>query len=477
MKMGDGHVKQEDIQWLKKTLAENKGKTLISFSHYPIADGLDNWTDIATILKESNCILSFCGHGHQFQLLNFDSIPGVMGRALKDKKGFGYNSVLINGNKVIVSERLLNSAAKSSEIAIDLSEKDILSGKELSPKPDYTVNLDSKVKAEFEYDDTVSIFSGPCIAGDTLVIYGNSTGWIKAIDIKTKTVRWQKKYVGAIYSTPVIGSGNIIFGTADGFIVGLNLANGSEQWKDNVGSPILSEAAVEKEFVYIGGGERAFYKINAKNGSIVWTFTSISGPIQGKPAMVGKNIVFGAWDTYLYCLDKNKGTLNWKWNNGKNQRLLSPGNIAPVISGKKVFIVAPDRYFTCLDLKTGKEIWRTNKHKVRESMGISPDGKHVYAKLMNDSIISVSTTSKEFTTEWAIDAGIGYDHNPCPLESSKDLVIGATKNGLIVAINTYNKTVQWKYKLGNASINKLILKNKKLWITSTEGKLMSLTLN
>jgi hypothetical protein len=151
------------------------------------------------------------------------------------------------------------------------------------------------------------------------------------------------------------------------------------------------------------------------SGKVIWKFDGISGLIQGQPALSEKNVVFGAWDRHLYCLDKKTGELVWKWNNGKPHQLYSPGNIAPVIANGKVFIVAPDRCMTAIDLVSGKQIWRDCSHQVRESMGISPDKKQVYAKLMNDSVISVSTVGDQFHLNWVIDAGFGYEHIPCPL--------------------------------------------------------------
>lgn len=477
MKMGDGHVKQEDIQWLKRVLDEKKEEKLIAFSHYPIADGLDNWTDISDLLKKHNCLISFCGHGHKFSLLNFDNIPGVMGRALKDKKGFGYNIVTINENKAIVSEKLLSAEIQPFTMEIDLASPDKLNGLTVSPKPDFSINTNSRVRKSFEMEDTVSIFTGPCIVGDSMVIYGNSTGWIKAVRIKNKTIAWQKQFTGSIYSNPVFTSGIVSFGTADGFVKGLDLKTGQEVWSVNAGRPVLAEALPEKGYIYIGGGDNAFYKIDATSGRVVWSFTGIKGSIQGKPAISGKNVVFGAWDTHFYCLDKQTGTLRWKWNNGKINTLLSPGNIVPAISKNKVFIVAPDRFFTALDINTGTEIWRTGRFKVRESMGVSPDGKYIYAKLMNDSLICISANSGSFAVQWAINAGTGYDHNPCPVESNGEIVAIATKNGLVVAIDEKNRNIHWKYKYGNSSINKMVFQKKggKLWLTTTDGKIVSLT--
>lgn len=474
MKMGDGHVKQEDIQWLKRTLQANKEEKIIAFSHYPIADGLDNWTDVSKILNDHHCIIDFCGHGHRLTLLNFNNMPGIMGRALQDKKGFGYNAVDIHDSRISVSEVLMNNSPEPITINLDTDSPAQISALPVSPAPDYSVNGNYNVRTGFELNDTVSIFAGPCLSGDSLIICGNSAGWIKAVRIKDKTVVWQRQYSGAIYSTPVIASGKVVFGTAGGYIKGLDIRDGKETWSVDAGAPVLSEAYAENKHVYIGG-DKVFYKIHAITGEVLWSYNGTGGTIQGKPAVAGKNIVFGAWDTHLYCLDKNSGKLRWKWNNGKSQKLFSPGNIVPAIADDKVFIVAPDRYFTALDLRTGKEIWRTNRYKVRESMGISPDGKEVYAKLMNDSIIAVSALSRTFELSWAVNAGTGYDHNPCPLESNGKLVTGASKNGLVVAINPEEKAIRWKYKTGNASVNKLIYqKDGSLWLTTTDGKIISL---
>jgi glucose dehydrogenase len=167
--------------------------------------------------------------------------------------------------------------------------------------------------------------------------------------------------------------------------------------------------------------------------------------------------------------------LKWKWNNGRVNELFSPGNIVPVISSGRVFIVAPDRYMTAIDIVTGQEAWRTAKHQVRESMGISPDGREVFAKLMNDSIVSVSATTKGFQTQWAVDAGIEYDHNPCPLLADDNYVIGATKNGLVTAIDRKSKSVAWMHKTGNSSVNNMVFDSSgNIWLSLPEGKVVKL---
>ena len=206
---------------------------------------------------------------------------------------------------------------------------------------------------------------------------------------------------------------------------------------------------------------------------IIWKFSGVDGLIQGKPSVAESNVIFGAWDRYLYCLDKKTGSLKWKWSNGKPQILYSPGNIFPVCVADIVFIVAPDRYMTAIKISTGKEIWRTNRHMVRESMGSSPDGSTIYAKLMNDTIIAISGITDPPGTIWAVNAGFGYEHNPCPILATNEIVVASTRNGLVVGLDPISKNIMWKYKAGTSSVNKVIMDSRRtFWLTLTEGKIV-----
>ena len=92
--------------------------------------------------------------------------------------------------------------------------------------------------------------------------------------------------------------------------------------------------------------------------------------------MADGKLLFGAWDCHLYCVDCQSGKELWRWNNGSQNKLFSPGHIIPRVADGRVMIVAPDRYMTNIDLATGKTIWRIKQRKVRESTGLSSDGMY-----------------------------------------------------------------------------------------------------
>lgn len=480
MRMGDGLVKQEDLQWLTRELgrAKKDKELLISFTHYPLSDGLSNWDRITGILKKNNCILSFCGHGHRLALFNFDGIPGIMGRAMMGRNSLmaGYNIVELRNDSVYVSQKEIGKIKELPLIKFNYLIPLPIASLPISQKPDFRMNRDyPMVKVGFQLEDTTSVFSGPCIIGGKTVIYANSVGTIKAIRIASHKVLWENSVKGPVYSTPANGKTVVAVGTVDGKIVGFDLRNGKELWKVEVGTPVLADGIVENDQLYIGGGSTAFYRIDMSSGNVIWNFDGIAGLIQGQPALSGAQVVFGAWDRHLYCLDKTNGHLIWKWNNDKPQQLYSPGNIVPAVANGKVFLVAPDRCMTALDFVSGKQIWRDCNHQVRESMGISTDKSQVYAKLMNDSVISVSTLTDDFRMNWSVNAGFGYEHNPCAVLAIDNQVFIGTREGVVISINPHEQKIGWKYKAGNSSINKLVWDGKNMiFVTLSEGKLISL---
>ena len=480
MRMGDGLVKQEDLQWLSSELkkAKSNNEQLIAITHYPLAEGLSNWDSVTDILKRNNCILSLCGHGHRLVLSNFDGIPGIMGRAMMMKSSQlpGYNIVEIRNDSVYFSQKELGKDKAAPFTRFNYLNPKLIASKPISPKADYKINQEfPKVKAGFQLGDSASVFTGTCLVKRKTLIYGNSSGKIKAVRIASHKLIWENQLQGPIYSTPLVCKSVVAVGTADGKIIGFDLRNGNELWKVEVGTPVLADGVVENNELYIGGGSTAFYKIEMTSGKVIWKFEGINGMIQGQTALSDKQVVFGAWDRHLYCLDKSTGELLWKWNDGRTNTLFSPGNIVPAIANGKVFIVAPDNCMTALNLVSGKQIWRDCSHRVRESMGISPDKSQVYAKLMNDSVISVSTLTDGFKLNWIVNAGFGYEHVPCPIVAIDDQVFIGTRQGVVISINPQQQKINWKYKAGYSGVNKLVWDGKsRVYVSLSEGKLVSL---
>ena len=478
MKMGDGHVKQEDMDWLQNTLSSGKNnQQLIAMAHYPLDDGLDNWPQIAKILKQQNVKMALCGHGHKLQMMNFNGITGIMGRALlsRDKTDAGYNMVELSGDSVWVSEKKLGKQPERV-FAWNINESKQIEDLPISEQPNYDINkLYDRVKVKWDYADSSSVLGGFDMHSAGMLAWLSSDGYLRCINKNDKQMLWQRHLGTPQYSTPVFYKNMLIVGTSQGKVSAFNAADGILVWETEFTYPIFGEGKVDGDQIFMSLGKGGMACINASSGAVVWQFNDMEGFVQVKPCVTDKEVIFGAWDCHLYCVDKITGKLNWKWNNGHAAILYSPANVGPAVANGKVFLVAPDRYFTVLDLQTGTQLYRTNEHQVRESMGMSADKKLMFAKLMNDTVVAYLTDTPEKGELWALDVGFGYEHNPCPMIEQDGVLYGGTKNGEVFAINTDKARLIYRYKLGNSSVNKLMLnRDGALWVMLMEGHIFEL---
>jgi outer membrane protein assembly factor BamB len=182
-------------------------------------------------------------------------------------------------------------------------------------------------------------------------------------------------------------------------------------------------------------------------------------------------IIFGAWDTNLYALNKEDGKKIWSWNNGSSIRNYSPAACTPVAYNGIVYVVAPDRYITAIDAATGATLWRDNKSTVRESIGLSANGKWVYGKTMNDTIVAFNTGREKQPAAWKMYCGFGYEHVPSMLIEKDGLVFFGTRNGVVYAIDPNTQKIQWAHKIDNSMVNTVrVISGTQLVASTMDGK-------
>lgn len=449
MKMGDGHIKQEDLSWLDETLSKHVvgGKRVLSVNHYPILADLDNCNDYIRILQKYPVVSHICGHYHTFRQYKGGDIDALMCRALDMKNGdYGYSILDISADSVKLFNKTLgvNPEVKFAyKINVDIQPL-----KEEMPE---TFVLPENVKIDLVHRDNASIFTRVGLDKDNIYI-GNSLGYAKAINKKTGKEIWDVKTDASLFSRPAPAGKNVIVPTADKRLLWIDKKSGKIVKQENSAGPYVADGVVKGNELY-QGGYKLFEVWNISDGKLIWRNTDFNNYCQAAPVVNGDDVIFGAWDTYLRCLDRKTGALKWKWNNGKNANMLGPGNCVPVVTEDKVIVVAPDRYMTALDRKTGKEIWRSNKYKVRESLGVSADGKRAYAKLMDGELLAVSTEGNIYNPLWVVDSGLGYEHAPCIVIEHKGVVYMGSKSGMMVAIDPVSQKVLWRYRLGNSEFN------------------------
>ncbi len=451
MKMGDGHIKQEDLLWLDKTLAERvkPGMKVLSFNHYPINSDLDNYKDYVKILKKYPVITHMCGHYHSWHQYETDGIMGIIVRAL-DMHGGDYGYTLLDvdlnsGWMHVYNKRIGQDPELKYVYRYNLKYYD-------DPEVKYANLLSSGFKVQQVYADNASIFTRLSVDNKN-IYFGNSLGYCKALDKKSMKERWQFKTDAMLFSRPAVSNKYVVLPTADRRLLWLDKQSGKLAYEYKAAGPYVADGVVSGGTLY-QGGYKTFQAWNIGSHKLLWQYDSIGNYCQAEPVVDGNDVIFGAWDTYLHALNKQNGSLKWSWSNGKTQNLLSPGNVVPVVTRDRVLIVAPDRVATELDRGTGRQLWRVkNDNKVRESLGASEDGKVAYAKTMGGTLVAMSTQGNDYKLLWTVDLGMGYEHAPCPILVHNGYIYTGSRQGLLAIVDESTHQVVVKYKMGCSEVN------------------------
>ncbi|MEP0713665.1 PQQ-binding-like beta-propeller repeat protein [Algoriphagus sp.] len=473
VRMSDGHIPRDAVVWLDSVLAATPAdQPIINANHYPLDNSLDNWFEMTDRLKTRNTQFSICGHGHTNKAYNFEGIPGTMGRSnlrAKDDVG-GFTIVEITGDKALFSERTpgIKTAAPWREIALGKRDYTASAGYE---RPDFSINDQyPQVKVRWSYHSDANVISTPLVKNGS-VFFGNSLGKFESLDASTGKSQWDFQTKGGIFSSPVAYQDLVIFGSGDGSIYAVNSENGSLKWKLVTNAAVLGSPVLDGDKLYIGSSDGVFRALDASSGRVSWEFSGIQGPVVSQPLVSNGVVVFGAWDTKLYGLDQETGKLKWSWDNGSANRMFSPAMCIPVTADGIVYIVAPDRYITALAIDSGEELWRSNEVTVRESIGISADGKLVYGKTMNDEIVAFNAGSTKSPIAWRMNVGFGYEHVPSMLIEKNGSVYFGTKNSTVYSINPTTQQINWAHKIDNSMANTVnVLADKSLVVATMDGK-------
>ena len=474
LRMADGHVSPQDISWLKDELSKkDKSLPVILATHYPLQYGdVDNWYELTDAVRSYNIRAVLGGHYHRNAVFAYDGIPGLINRSnLRAKADVGgYSIYAVTPDSLIASEQTIGGEPKRW-VALSMTDKYYDEQGSKTKYPDFSVNQTyQQVSEKWLVKTGIGIFSSPVIWKNKVYV-GDDFGNLTCYLLKTGEKKWNYSSKNRIAGTPAVADGIVVFGSADKNIYGLNANNGNLIWKVPTSQPVLGTVNIENGIAYIGASDSIFRAINIKTGNLMWQYNGVRGYVETKPLIVGNKVIFGAWDTFLYDLDKNNGNLLWKWTNGIKGTHYSPAAVWPVSSNGKVFVVDPERAMTAVDLETGKTIWRTKISMVRESIGISKDGNRIYAKTMQDSVVCYSAQENQPKELWAANVAFGYEHNPSMLIEKDGIVFGSTKNGLIFVVDALTGKVLWKHKIGNSLINTVLpLGSKKLLFTAASGE-------
>lgn len=479
MRMGEGFIAREDLDWVEKQLRKtSKNQPVFFVTHYPINKTVTNSYDFLEIIKHYNIQGILHGHGHANQHNDYSDVTGIMGRSnLSRGMPGGYNIVSIENDTMTWMERRPVEKQNLEPWLVLPIKEFTYTDSHNDLKADLSVNDEyPQVKKVWEYDSRFSITAAVAKVDDKIIV-GNRSGKVIALDANTGKEVWVYKTKGPIFTEPEILMPYVYVTSADSNLYCLNVETGEKVWKYKTKAALVAHPVCYDGKVFFGGSDGKFRAVDAKTGKLVWDFMVIKQYVESKPLIAEGKVIFGSWDTFLYALDAKTGAMKWMWQGPKKGLLYSPAVVEPVYANGKVFIVAPDRVMTAIDIETGQEIWRSNTFKVRENIGLSEDGKTVFAKTMWDIVCAISTEGDKAATDWSTEVNYGFDIDPSFPVDVNGIIYVTTQFGYVFGLDRQDGSILWKHRIGGNLLNTPVIDGNAIYVSGMDGKVSKLIVN
>ena len=459
LKGGGGHFTPGDLRWLKDELSEiDTTKEIVLLTHHPLDDGIDNWYEATNLLRDHKIKAIIHGHGHNNKILSYNGIPAAMGRSTlsKDKKSYGF-TLVENTAEAMVFYEVEKDTLPNYWGTIHKNKK--LDIPYITP-PQFTNN---GAEIVWQKDLKISLLAEPLYWNENVYVVDYS-GMLTCFD-SSGAVLWDYDMFGNVIGKPTIYEGIIAIATLQGDLVILNPKNGEQVqtigFDETIIAPlkIINYTGPQNLLMPKHTNSNAALIISTTSGKVIcydletlqehWVNKDAIGMIETEPLLIGNKLIYGSWDTYLYCIDSKRGNAIWKWQPSKSF-YYSPAACVPVTDGTNLYLTTPEKILFAIDLRQGITMWQKKNYNGWESIGISKDNRKLFVKSSEDHFHIVSA----ITTNWVKDINMkfGIDTMPTtPIEWESNIIFGA-KNGNVYLIDKNNKYKSLLF-LGNARVH------------------------
>jgi outer membrane protein assembly factor BamB len=227
---------------------------------------------------------------------------------------------------------------------------------------------------------------GILLNGDHLLLI--DTYGISVYTLSSRTRLWGKTYITDKFRSQFVMSTNTVYLQSANTLTAFDVSTGNVQYTKTV--PVGGDANIvyADGKIYEGTNDGCLICIDPNTGNKSWTFKTdgnLTGdllPSAYTPAVGGGNIVFGAVDNKLYCLDESG---NFKW---KTSSVNLDYDDQPAITDNLVYVIDSYDRLRCFDIGTGNELW--NLTGATNSLAASPIGAPI---LFNGKIFGMTTAA------------------------------------------------------------------------------------
>jgi len=164
------------------------------------------------------------------------------------------------------------------------------SGHSMSPATKTAQDFNGTVSYTINAEDLSNVVYKVFTGTPGSVYFGDTGGYIYALDAITGRVKWKYLTGGPVYQTPAIYKNMLIVGSGDSYAYALDTAKGKLVWKGHLDGGADGETPdVANDMVYFSGP--SLVALNAATGKSVWAigagyFRDVSINVSGGTAYV-----------------------------------------------------------------------------------------------------------------------------------------------------------------------------------------------
>lgn len=309
--------------------------------------------------------------------------------------------------------------------------------------------------------------------------------------------------------SPVVRDGVAYFCDRKGNIRGIG-ANGESVFHYPLNKTVEATGTIVDSIYYIGANDGVVSAVSLTQSDTVWTFETF-GQVSGAPNWIDidgkRNIAFGSYDYYMYCVDIATGVERNKFESGYyingsmahwNQYVLFGGCDALVRMVDLALGAVVDSFQATTYIPASPTI-RDNRAYVAdyggnlyeltlEEGGIKESRQLITSTQEQGSMLSAPACSNDYivvldsesylTTldrnsgeeKWRIKL-TGKSGESSPIISGKK-VIACTKEGQLAIIDLTDGSILWQYDVGETIVATPAVIDKRFYILTSKGRLL-----
>ncbi|MBN1485798.1 MAG: PQQ-binding-like beta-propeller repeat protein, partial [Chloroflexia bacterium] len=272
---------------------------------------------------------------------------------------------------------------------------------------------------------------------------------------------WSLAAAEDLSSPPLLLGDLLLFGDQSGRLWALDAASGAVRWTFHTGRPIVAAPAAAGGVVYVAAGTR-LYALEAQEGLYLWSYTA-EDMLQGSPLLLNGGLFFGAEDGAFYALDARTGRQRWRFAAG-----------APIVSaaaggGGTVCFGTTSGALFALDAATGRPRWQVDLGQALRAHPVVAD-RTVYVGLGD------STGGGQVAALGLADGQVRWVA-PLPGSVEAALAVDAsqvyvtTATGLVAALDRRGGEKRWQVYLAEGQANAPLALDRGLVLADTAGTL------